>query len=134
MIFVDTNYFLRFLLKDVKGQHRQAKDLFKQAALGTIKLLSSSVVFFEIFWVLVSVYDKKKTEIIKTLENILKMDFIKWENEAGLQLALNIYKSNSIELEDSYNLAFMKEKNIKEIRTFDKKLAGVHRNLSKLDR
>jgi len=134
MIFVDTNYFFRFLLKDVKGQHRQAKDLFKQAALGTIELFSSSVVFFEIFWVLVSVYDKKKTEIIKTLENILKMDFIKWENEAGLQLALNIYKANSIELEDSYNLAFMKEKNIKEIRTFDKKLAGVHRNLSKLDR
>lgn len=34
MIFVDTNYFLRFLLKDNQAQYLQAKELFLSAAQG----------------------------------------------------------------------------------------------------
>lgn len=125
MIFVDTNYFLRFLLEDVAKQHRQAKELFQQGALGKKKLFSSVIVLFEVFWVLASFYTKKKTEIIKVLEGILKMDFIIWENEAVLDRAVAIFKTENIEFEDSYNLALMKEKDIKEIKTFDKKLLNL---------
>jgi len=40
MTFVDTNYFLRFLLADVESQHQTAKELFRNAALGKVKLRS----------------------------------------------------------------------------------------------
>ena len=52
MIFIDTNYFLRFLLADISSQHNQAKTIFKQAASGKISLFTSAVVIFEIYWVL----------------------------------------------------------------------------------
>ena len=34
MIFVDTNYFLAWLLEERDQQHRQAKELFQEAAAG----------------------------------------------------------------------------------------------------
>ena len=43
MIFVDTNYFLRFLLKDNKLQHRKAKQLMLDSAQGKLKLFTSII-------------------------------------------------------------------------------------------
>lgn len=46
MIFVDTNYFLRFILKDNQVQYLKARQLFLDAAKGEIELISSTTVFF----------------------------------------------------------------------------------------
>ena len=62
MIFIDTNYLLRFLLKDIDSQYLEAKKLLLQAARGEKKVITSTIVFFELFWVLKSYYKKDKTE------------------------------------------------------------------------
>lgn len=55
MMFVDTNYFLRFLLEDNKAQAQKVKQLFETASRGEGEELTTSlVVFFEIYWVLTS--------------------------------------------------------------------------------
>ena len=51
-MFVDTNYFLRYLLKDIPEQHEEAKRLFVAAADGKVELMTTSLVFFEVYWVL----------------------------------------------------------------------------------
>src|SRR3990172_8569866 len=79
MIFVDTNYFLRFLLADNKEQFHEVKPLFGQAAEGRVKLFTSIVVYFEIYWVLSSFYKQDKSETAKTLQQLLEMDFISLE-------------------------------------------------------
>ena len=56
MIFIDTNYFLRFLLKDNEKQFIEVKKLFEKAILGEIDLYTSLIVIFEIYWVLSSFY------------------------------------------------------------------------------
>ena len=122
MIFVDTNYFLRFLLKDVKSQHQEAKELFLKGASGELKLFTSLVVIFEIYWVLTSFYQKKKAKVIQTLEQIFALKFIEIENKKLLERALQIYKKTNIDLEDCYNLVLAKEKRVKEFKTFDKRL------------
>lgn len=43
MIFVDTNYFLRFLLVDNEPQYSKVKGLFLQAARGHVKLATSTL-------------------------------------------------------------------------------------------
>lgn len=43
---VDTNVFLRFLLKDVKSQYQQAERFFRQAKSGKIKLIVPQIVIF----------------------------------------------------------------------------------------
>lgn len=122
MIFVDTNYFLRLLLKDVKKQHQQAKELFLKGAEGKTKLFTSTIVVFEIYWVLSSFYQRKKEEITEVLEKVFQLGFIKINNKDMLQKALEIYKTTNLDLEDCYNLSLVKKKGIKEFKTFDKNL------------
>lgn len=122
MIFVDTNYFLRFLLAEVNEQQKKAKILFQEAAMGRKKLFSSAIVFFEIYWVLTSFYGKNKNEIAKILANLCKMNFIKWENEEILEKTVKLFTKTNLDLEDSYNLAFARFKKATDFKTFDNKL------------
>ena len=122
MIFVDTNYFLAWLLEERDEQHRQAKDLFQAAAAGKKKLVSSVIVFFEVYWVLKSFYSKNKQEVMPVLNNLLKLSFIKWESRDLLVEAMVTFDKTSLDLEDSYNLAFIRKKKIKAVKTFDKQL------------
>lgn len=121
MIFVDINYFLRFLLADEKNQHGQAKKLFENGATGKIKLFTSLIVFFEIYWVLSSFYKKDKKIISKVLRDLLKMSFIIISERNVLEKALNISQKKNLDLEDSFNLAYAQEKNAESFKTFDKK-------------
>jgi len=125
MIFVDTDYFLRLLIGDVKEQHQKAKTLFLKGAEGKLKLFTSIIVIFEIYWVLNSFYQKKKEKVIEILEKIFQLKFVKIENSNILQEAIKIYKITNLDLEDSYNLVLVKAKGIKIFKTFDRKLEKV---------
>jgi len=122
MMFVDTNYFLRYLLNDIHEQHQEVKRLFLQASEGKISLVTSSLVFFEIFWVLRSFYNLNKEESIRALQSLLKLSFIRMQDRTILENALTLFKKTSLDLEDCYNLYFAKSQNVKSFGTFDKKL------------
>ncbi len=129
-IFVDTNYFLRFLVKDIEEQSLIVKTLFNDGKDGKVKLFSSSIVFFEIYWVLVSSYKVENIKAIDILSKILEMDFIEFKERKLLQSALEIYCKNNLELEDCYNLAYAIrfDKEI-DIATFDIKLQKAFKKL-----
>lgn len=78
--------------------------------------------FFEVYWVLSSFYDKKKKELVEVLENLLEMSFIKWEERRLLIKAVDVFKISGLDLEDSYNIVFSREKKVDEMASFDKKL------------
>lgn len=123
MIFIDTNFFLRFLLADNKEQFEEVKSLFSQAAEGRVKLFTSIIVYFEIYWVLSSFYKQNKSDTASTLEKILEMEFIFLEEHEILINALKIFIVSNLSLEDCYNLPFSKSKGAKSFKTFDRKLA-----------
>lgn len=125
MIFVDTNYFLRFLIEDNKEQLQIAKKLFLDGAKGALVLITSTVVIFEIYWVLKTYYQKSKKEIIKVLQKILKMNFVRIDERDLLLQTLNLYKENNLSLEDCYNLCYSKDNNIETFETFDIKLTKI---------
>lgn len=122
MIFVDTNYFLRLLLRDVEKQHQKAKRLFQEAAVGKIKLFTSVIVFFEIYWVLASFYRKRKSKIAQVLRDLLKMDFVKLEEKSLLEKAVKTFNQTNLDLEDSFNLVYAHRMKAKDFKSFDKRL------------
>lgn len=122
MIFIDTNYFLRFLLKDIETQYAEAKNLFLLAGKSDAKLLSSTVVFFEVFWVLRSTYGKDKQALLSTLDKLLKLS-VEFDEHQLLVNSVNLFKKINISLEDCYNLVFARERDVKSFKTFDLKLA-----------
>lgn len=127
--FVDTNYFLRLLLKDDKEQFEKVYNLFRQAINQKIILCTSLVVIFEIYWVLFSFYKKNKKRIVWYLEKILKMSFLEIENREILWQALTLYKNSHGDFEDAYNIAYFKEKKLSDFVSFDKKLLKYLRKL-----
>lgn len=122
MTFVDTNYFLRFLLNDISKQHLEAKQLFLEAAEGKVKLFTSTIVFFEIYWVLSSYYEKNKEEIVEGLQKILDLKFISLKERQILLNCLARFKKTNFDLEDCYNVAYAKARVSKIFKTFDVKL------------
>ena len=119
MIFVATNYFLRFLLDDNPEQGEIAKKLFRQAARGEKKLVSSTIVFFEIYWVLSSYYGKQRGELAKTLFDILAMVFIEFDDREILTAALERLARENLDLEDCYNLSFARARTVSDFATLD---------------
>ena len=130
MIFVDTNYFLRFLIEDNEEQLQTAEKLFMDGAKGNLSLTTSTAVIFEIYWVLRTFYQKSKTEIVEILRKVLKMNFIKIDERNILIQAVNFYNGNNLSLEDCYNLFWAREHDIEIFTTFDSKLAKLFSSIA----
>lgn len=123
MIFIDTNYFLRFFLKDIRNQYLAVKQLFLKSARGEAELVTSTIVILEVYWVLRSYYNRNRAEICQTLQNILDLDFIELSERSILQQGLDLFQQTNLSLGDCYNIIFAKEHAIKSFKTFDSKLA-----------
>ena len=134
MIFVDTNYFIRFLLGDIPIQSKKAKELFNKGSKGEIKLFTSPIVIFEIYWLFSSFYEKTKNEVIDILRNILSLNFIKINEREIILTAVGVYEKNNLDLEDCYNVVYSKSHNAEKFMTFDKKLNNLISNKELLKR
>lgn len=120
--FVDTNIFLRLIADDSSEQHDIAEKIFLDASEGKMRLATSSLVIFEIYWVLTSFYKKEKKETIEILIDIFRMSFIQFENKKIILRAIYYFKNHNLELEDCYNLFHALANDFNRIITFDKKL------------
>jgi len=128
--FIDTNYFLRLLLKDDKKQFDTVYSLFQRAVNQEIQIITSIIVFFEIYWVLSSFYKKNKLKIVEYLKKILKMDFLEIENFHVLQETLILFENHTLDLEDCYNIAYAKNLETDEFATFDKKINNLFKKIN----
>jgi len=122
VVFIDTNYFLRFILNDNSDQHKISKLLFMAGAEGKKYLFTSPLVIFEVYWVLSSFYGFPKEKVVETLKKILAMSFLNITEKEILKKGLGIYAESNLDFEDSYNLTYARANRAKIFATFDKKL------------
>lgn len=125
MTFVDANYFVRYIENDNELQVAEINKLFVKGASGEEELVSSMVVFFEIYWLMKTYYGKKKDDLVAVLRNVLNLSFIKWENQKKLTEAVELMKKTNYDLEDAYNLVYAKSVKANVMGSFDKKLQRV---------
>jgi predicted nucleic-acid-binding protein len=121
-IFVDTNMFLRFFVRDVESFYKKAKELFENAENGKLKLETNEMVIAEIIWVLESYYDFSKIEIRDVVDTILETKNLKVSNHMRVKEAIELYASKNIDFIDAFNISYIKAKQLKYIATFDKKI------------
>jgi len=122
-VFVDTNYFLRFLIKDESSrQKKTVENLFYQAVEGELQLFTNSLVFFEVYWVLTSFYQITARRALESLGDLLKLGFIQLEDRALLSKAIKLSDQSSLELEDCFHLLYAIDEGASQLATFDKKL------------
>lgn len=73
---IDTNVFLRFLLKDNQQQYDQAVDYFTQARESKIEIVVLPQVLFELIYVLNGFYNMSKQEVYDVISKIVKSDYL----------------------------------------------------------
>lgn len=120
-VFVDTNVFLRFFVRDAEPFYLKARELFEKAEKGSMKLETSDLVIAEIVWVLESYYAFSRAEIQRVIDTILETRNIRVANQSRITEAVRHYASGKMDFIDAYNVAYMKAKNFKKVATFDVK-------------
>ncbi|MGI6776239.1 MAG: PIN domain-containing protein [Patescibacteria group bacterium] len=116
---VDTNVFLRFLLKDNEEYFKKARRYFLRAKKHQITLILLPVVVLEINYVLKGVYSLSRQESAKILSSLLKSPLLMVKERKTLIKAVDSYEKINIDLADVYLSAAAQEENAK-VLSFDK--------------
>ena len=119
--FVDTNVFLRFLTNDDPQKAKRAESLFRKAIRGDIVLATSLLVIAEIIWTLESFYKLEKEEIAPKIEKILNTPNLECPEAPRIFMALDLYVHKNIDFIDAYHACFLKEVDLTQIYTYDRR-------------
>ena len=76
---LDTNVLVRFLLQDDLTQANKVKDLFLDAEQREEEFLVTSPVVLELIWVLDSVYEYERKEILDALEALMTLSILRFD-------------------------------------------------------
>ena len=122
MMVLDTNYILRYLLRDNEEMFLKAKVLIERE-----DCLILNEVLAEAVYVLQGVYKVPKETVVKTLSELLMLDnLFVHEDKAILLNALIFYQSHNLDYVDCYLCALSAKY---PVRTFDKKLQRCVNNI-----
>jgi predicted nucleic-acid-binding protein len=117
--FVDSNVFLRFIVRDDTDQTAAAERLFLQAKAGEVELFCGPPVFFEVAWVLRVVYKLENVAILDILESMLSIPNLTVSDADAVARAIALARRQSLGFADSYIAAGALEKNI-GVATFNR--------------
>jgi predicted nucleic-acid-binding protein len=119
--FIDTNLFLRYLTNDISEQADQVEVLLRQAAVGEISLVTTTLVIAEIVWTLASFYKVSREQIRERILAILNTPGLEVaESDLLIEAATN-YAAKNVDFIDAYNAAWMVKQQLSTVYTFDRK-------------
>ena len=118
---VDTNILIRFLIGDDEQQAKKVYNIFKKAESEKNELFVSLLVVLELIWVLESVYEISRTEILDSVSELLLMPILKFEHQSALQQFTLSAQGNKYDLSDLLIAHSAKIQGCKTVLTFDKK-------------
>lgn len=112
-VFIDTNVFLRVLVKEDEQAYQQCISFLKKISEGKIKAITSTLVFLEINFVLLSFYKFQKEKVQQALESILDLPHLKIVDIFNMREAIEIYKETKIKFVDCLLASLLKKKDLK---------------------
>ncbi len=119
--FIDTNLFLRYLTNDLPDQADLVENLLHRAESGELQLVTNCLVVAELVWVLDSVYQLEPAAIQDQLFAMLNTPGLEIEESDILFQALLWFVEKRVDFIDAYEAAWMQNRGIGSIYTFDRK-------------
>lgn len=118
---IDTNILIRFLVGDDEIQTKIVYKIFKKAEAEKNELFVPLLVVLEMIWVLESVYEIQRTEILNSINDLLLIPILKFEQQPVLQQLVYSAKGNTFDLSDLLIAHSAKMNGCEAVVTFDKK-------------
>ena len=121
---VDTNILVRFLIQDDKAQVTRVNKLLASAEQDKEALYVPLLVVLELIWVLQSVYEVDRKDIILAISTLLQMPVLEFEKQTTLREFLISAEKFRGDLSDILISHSALTSSCKTVLTFDKKAAG----------
>ena len=121
MIALDTNAIVRVLIEDDVTQAKKVQSIVKKAEEAGDRLLILSEVVIETVWVLESVYECNRTEIVDFIENVLAAPTFHLPDSTVIRKAIRQYREKG-DFADLLIVGQAKKYQAKNLFTFDRKL------------
>jgi predicted nucleic-acid-binding protein len=120
---IDTNILIRFLTGDDELQAKKVYLIFKKAESEKNELFVPLLVVLEMIWVLESVYEVSRKEILDSISDLLLMPILKFDHQSALQQLVHSAQGNKYDLSDLLIAHSAKINGCETVITFDKKAA-----------
>ena len=121
MIAVDTNIIIRFLVKDDASQASKVLDRFKKAEANKKTFFVTLLVVLEVIWVLESVYEYSREEILSAMESMTRLAIFRFENIDLIHDFLSLNEKLNHDLSDVLIGLCARHNGCDYTLTFDKK-------------
>ena len=118
---LDTNVLVRFLVKDDETKPKKYTRYSSRQRLTKITFMSLCYLALETIWVLDSVYEIPRKEILDSINEILLMPILKFEAQPTIQRFIFLAGENKIDLSDVLIACAAKISGCERILTFDKR-------------
>lgn len=109
MNLIDTNVIIRFLTADENPKFKGVYNLFSRLEDNLEKVELKALVFFQTIFVLKSFYKVNREDICGLMNDIINLPGIYMEKKVLYKRTLEIFKTENIEIIDSYLLACMEQ-------------------------
>ena len=120
---IDTNILIRFLIGDDELQAKKVYTIFKKAESEKKELFVPILVILEMVWVLESVYDIPRSEILDSINDLLLMPIFKFDQLPALQQFVHSAQGNTYDLSDLLIAHSAKTNGCETVITLDKKVS-----------
>ena len=118
---IDTNILVRFLVGDDELQTKKVYNIFKKAESSKKELFVPLLVILELIWVLESVYEIERNEILDAIGDLLLMPILKFECQSVLHNFTLMARDNRYDLSDLLIAQSAQNQGCNTVITFDKK-------------
>jgi predicted nucleic-acid-binding protein len=122
---VDTNILARYLRDDDPVQSKRAAHFIQRAVRQNEPLFVNHVVLCELAWILLSVYEHTKEEIIQTIELVLLTGQFELENKSAIEAALADYRRTKADFSDCLIGRRNREFGLNVTLSFDRRLKSI---------
>jgi len=125
MIALDTNIIVRFLVRDDKTQADLVYARFLQAEGNGEQLFVPLLVLLETIWVLESVYELRRSDVLCAIEDLLHLPILRFETDEVVLTFLNDARRTKTDLADILIGCSAKSTGSEAVITFDKRASRL---------
>ena len=121
---LDTNVLVRFLVRDDKRQAETIYRIFKKAESDREVFFVPLLVVLETVWVLESVYEIPRQEILDSVNELILMPILKFETQPAILNFISSARETKMDLSDLLIAHSAKFSGCECVLTFDKRASN----------
>jgi len=99
--FLDTNIFLRVLIREEQQSHDECLSLLKAVKAGHVRAVTSDIVLAEVAWTLSSYYQFSREKTAQALESIIQLRNLQFTSPPDRFLTVQLYRQQPVKYIDA---------------------------------